>query len=83
MMMVKAIRRTGIAIRRTELTAPPVAAEKTRPETAIIGPSSPTRKKQGQKILDIGNVRGAACDDLAVPKQSISAAEKLCTLAKT
>lgn len=74
---------TGIATVSTELTCPPVAAENTRPATAIIGARMPIRKSRVRKFCTLVISDVLRVTRLAVPNLSSSAAEKLCTFSKT
>ena len=50
MITVNTTSKTGIATNKTELTSPPVAAEKVKPAIAIIGANNPTRSNKVRKF---------------------------------
>ena len=72
-----------MAINSTELTSPPVAAEKISPAAAIIGASKPIRSISVKKFCTLVISEVLLVTRLAVPNLSISAAENSCTLEKT
>ena len=76
MMTDSATSRTGTAMTRTELTFPPVAEEKTRPATAIMGAKKPMRSSMVRKFCTLVISEVLLVTRLAVPNRSISAAEK-------
>ena len=80
MMTVVATSRTGMATLRTELTLPPVAAERTSPATAMSGAMTPMRRSMVRNswTLVTSDVERVTSD--AVPNRSTSAAESSCTL---
>ena len=82
-MMLSTTSSTGIATSSTELTCPPLAAENTRPATAIMGASRPMRSIRVRKFCTFVMSEVLRVTRLAVPNLSISVAEKLCTFANT
>ena len=75
--------RTGTAMASTELTFPPVAEENTSPATAIMGARMPMRSSMERKFCTLVMSEVLRVTRLAVPKRSISAEEKVCTLSNT
>ena len=71
------------AMASTELTFPPVAEENTQPATAIMGARMPMRSSMERKFCTLVMSEVLRVTRLAVPKRSISAEEKVCTLSNT
>ena len=80
MMTAVATSRTGMDTLRTELTLPPVAADRTRPATAMSGAMTPMRRSMVRNIWTLVTSEVERVTRDAVPNRSTSAADRSCTL---